>query len=249
VSAKVDFVIDSTGDWEAMRRLYPLGKQKTNPTMRLRELVVESFSAESSEQAEKYIDRLLSVWTEYAKTGQRYSIILLLAMISFELINRSIVTEFSIGAIKVVDVSVIHAFLPVLVSFLMFKTLVEFVRWRHIENVYNAVMRQFHPALYKNDFQLLLYPPSSLLGNAFTRKEFGSSAGMLNFSSITQKVLGFLYTLAAAIFVVYSYEQLFAHHSNPIIFDISAALSALLFGAYIVELIIIFFTKVLKPQS
>jgi len=180
----------------------------------------------------------MNVWDECAKTGQRYSIILLVAIVSFELINRSIVPEFTIGPIKIVDVSIIHTFLPVFFSFLMFQTLGVFLRWKEIETVYSTAMCKFYPKLHEHDYQLVLYPSPSLLGNAFVRKEFGS-ASMGNFLPRVQSILGFTYAfLVAPAFLLYSCEQLIAHHLG-VVTIISAAFGLLLFAAYIWALFLI----------
>jgi hypothetical protein len=200
-------------------------------------LVQESFPEESNDTVEKYIDRLFAVWDECTKFVARYAVILLIVMISFELINRAIVKEFSVGPIKVVDVLVVKIFLPVLAAYFMFRVMSELIRWREIERIYSAILKHLYPKLYKTNLGLLLHPTSPLQSNMLGRTEFAGIRA-LNFRTYFQGALGGTLTCLAPLFILYAYWQLFAAHGFSIITLLSAVLSTIFIGAYAVLIVL-----------
>lgn len=198
---------------------------------KLRKLIQEGFPEGADETSNKYIDRLFAVWDECTKAVGRYIAILLVAMTTFEFINRAIVKEFTVGPLKVVDVSIIKTFLPVFASYFMFRIMSELIRWRQIERVHTAFVRHFYPAFYKTNLALLLQPISPLQANPLTRTEF-TSGPELNFLGWFQYILGSTLLLLVPTFDLYAYWQLFAAHGSNATTIVSAAFSALLLGAY-----------------
>jgi hypothetical protein len=196
-----------------------------------RKLIQKSFPEGVDQTREKYIDRLFVVWDQCTKAVARYVISLLVIMTSFELINRAVVTELSVGPIKVVDVRVIETFLPVLAPYFMLRVWTELLRWREIERVYIEVMNYYYPALYETDLASLLHPASPLQSNFLTHREFASMRG-LNFVTRFQGALGVVLMSLAPLFNFYAYWRLFTVHGLSTMTLISSMLSAILLGAY-----------------
>jgi hypothetical protein len=171
--------------------------------------------------------RLSDQLTTIAAAERRHTISIGLAMLVFELLNRSLVREASVVGVKISDFGFLQPLLPVAVAFLYLRLMILNRDQEVYTSVYYAVAQQGFPGLYASQIDRLFtsisgYVVSVLPGPFMSR-------GKRRISFITLMVELLLTITLPLAFCIYAYWQLFTRKAIAGGFVLVTAVPTLVF--------------------
>ena len=96
-------------------------KRKLN----LLDLIQGSFADADEEKVSKYLDRLYAAISDYTQRIRRDSLLVLLLVSAFELVNNSPGTQFSVASFSIHKGSPVLWFVPAVVAYLFFQIITD----------------------------------------------------------------------------------------------------------------------------
>ena len=99
-------------------------KRKLN----LLDLIQGSFADADEEKISKYLDRLYAAISDYTQNIRRDSLLVLLLVTAFELVNSSPGTQFSVASFSFHKGSVVLQFVPAVVAYLFLQIITDSIR-------------------------------------------------------------------------------------------------------------------------
>jgi hypothetical protein len=191
----------------------------------------KSFPLEDKEQADQYIADLSGVWKEVSSSIRSTVILIVVAMTLFELLSRAAVEEMSFGPVKIKDLALVEKLIPVVVAYLFYQLVSQYLRWRSMEITYNYLMTRFHSAISGNNFDLLLYPSMPALFDL--NRSAGEGSKLVDMQYTLGLVLIAIFMGIPFAFEVYAYYRIIVTDAFDVLGVVGSLLSAaLVFAAY-----------------
>lgn len=92
------------------------------------DLIQDSFADADEEKVTKYLDRLYAAISDYTQNIRRDSLLVLLLVTAFELVNSSPGTQFSVASFSFHKGSVVLQFVPAVVAYLFLQIITDSIR-------------------------------------------------------------------------------------------------------------------------
>ena len=179
--------------------------------------------------APAYLDGLWAGWTDAARAARRTGTLLVSLVVGFILLTHAKNTAFTLGPLKLTDITSVLILVPAAASILLYELYVlEFAQVRYRE-VSLAVVDQIYPAVRKSELDVMLRPPTaSLWGNDGWRRVRLKDSGIASVLLDWLQDIVLLALLGGVIgFLAYAYWTLYkGHHANTIALSSSVAFSA-----------------------
>lgn len=112
------------------------------------------------EYGESYLDHLIENTNAAAEAVRRSAGLVIGAVIAFFLFSGAKTTEVSLGPLKLTGVSAVLTLIPALASFFFYEYVANAYARLRYEMVKDEVVAELYPALYRNDLEQLLSPPT-----------------------------------------------------------------------------------------
>jgi hypothetical protein len=159
--------------------------------------------------AEKYLSEVLTNWRDAEKSTSRTSFILLLSCISVELIRQGAIKELSVSGVKVADLTILNAFLPVFIAYLYSSLLALAAECSVVETAFRHSFAHLQPELYKANFERVLYPANSTFSSSDLFRYAGGrkSGKLISVIGSARLLIILLYPIA---YIVFYFWTLFA---------------------------------------
>jgi hypothetical protein len=200
---------------------------RTSGPKGLRSRLDAAFPDGDEASAEKFLEKLYPVWKDITDSMRRSVLLLVLAVVVFELLNRSVVEEASVGPLKIKDLQLLQTAIPIFVAYVFYDLVTLAFRWTETELVFAGVMKRCYKQLYNNEFELLLYPPTPSMFALATIP----SVPTYRHKQLVSRSEGFIVGSVLGLpllFQAYGFFQLFRHGEPTIFIWISFLFSSLL---------------------
>jgi phosphoglycerol transferase MdoB-like AlkP superfamily enzyme len=199
----------------------------------LRDRVEAAFAEQTARSfGHSYLEALLVGWREIAQSLRRSLALVVVLMVAFFLLKNSKTSDFTLGPIKLTNISSVLTVLPVLVSVLIYECMGLVSAFSMYREMTGEVVRSLHPSIYENDLEMMLAPPTiTLIGGVGENWEGirksppglpGSILGATTvaiFAAIVGASFGFL---------TYAYGYLYTDtHVNSLVVSLSLGASVL----------------------
>jgi len=100
----------------------------TEGKLNILELIKGSFADTDEDKLSKYLDRLYAAIFDYTQKIRRDSLLVLLLVTAFELVNSSPGTQISVGSFSIHQGSVVLRFVPAVVAYLFLQIITDSIR-------------------------------------------------------------------------------------------------------------------------
>lgn len=159
------------------------------------------------ELTQNILGRLLDRERASAQRSNRHLILVFLSALAFELLNRNLVGEFSLGGIKLAGLSFIRTLIPV---FMGYAYAVAFFSWLSIvvqRRVLHQYMEVAFPGLYQSRLWDFLESSTSPLTEDIPESfvDRGTSRAL----DVAMGIQVLLFIIGPIVFIAYAYVQLF----------------------------------------
>jgi hypothetical protein len=204
----------------------------------------EEQALESPELAREAYWRLLDNTKEFQKRVNRSFVLMAVFALAFELLNRGLVTEVSVGGLRLTRLESLDFVLPIAIGFEIFSAM-SAIRDRNVMmGAYARLSVAIYPNLHDSFINALLITPSGFITSIFPYVYINDRAGRLTsfLSAFEYVVFGFLLPIGLPAYIL---TQLFRHGG----FDAwEAWVSAVLTSMFIVIGFAIFFSMEIEDE-
>ena len=135
----------------------------------LKQRVNDSFLDSDHEDLTKYCDWLLDSMKSSSQNLRRIVTLILLLVAIFGIIAQSPKTQVSLEGFQVGRNSIVFAFLPALIAYLYFQTILDSVRIDRIGYTYEAAFKRWSRIASDNDFHWWIAPTLPVYWNIGSR--------------------------------------------------------------------------------
>jgi hypothetical protein len=105
-----------------------------------------------------YLDAVRDNWSRAATQFRRTTLLILVAVVAFELVDSGKVTEVTVGPFKTADLSLVHKLLPAIAAFLLFEMFAFSYAGNRYGEVYTAVLRRVNEKLVEQKLSVASAP-------------------------------------------------------------------------------------------
>jgi hypothetical protein len=149
---------DSGGSVSRIDETPEMRPEQTNITRR----ITDSFVNKDEEQVTKYLDWLYSRITDYSQSMRRTSLLVLLLIAIFELVNGPGAVQVSLGSFRISKGSIILIFIPALVAYLYLQVWIDTMKGEDLEKVFQTAFGCWWQTGKENNLHEFIVPPTPL---------------------------------------------------------------------------------------
>lgn len=125
----------------------------------IKQLVTEAFDDEDAENAQKFMDIVLTSWRQVSDALTRWVVIAFLLAAIFELlINAKTINSISIGGLSFSNTSLLQIFMPALIAYLIYYAYQMVDTFVDHGRIYLNILKKYQPKLYKSELMLAVQP-------------------------------------------------------------------------------------------
>ncbi len=178
----------------------------------LHRAVEDAFDDDTREAfGDKYLELVYANWANTVRTLRRTVLFLVLAVMTFLILNHAHAAEIEVGPLRVDNISAILIILPAAASFLLFEAVDLLLADHYYKEAASASMKVMHPSVYENDLELLLEPTTGFavgVGSTSDLKPERPGA-VANLRGLFEVVMMLGLLIGAIGFILYAYWSLF----------------------------------------
>ena len=191
------------------------------PAKAIEERIKAAFHSGSPDHefGEKYLDLLYANWCAVARALRRTSVLLVGLVVAFLSLAYARNTEFTLGPLRLTNISSVLVLVPAIVSLLAYEFFVLGTARIRYRDTIRALVQLLHPSVSENDLQLLLEPPTASLWSdegwlKLRESEPGIASKLIGWGG---NVVLFSLVLGTLAFLVYAYVTLYENsHANTL---------------------------------
>lgn len=170
-----------------------------------------SFDENDQETCSKYLDWLFARITDYSQSLRRDVTFIILLIAAFELVADSKHVSIGFGSFQLSKGSIVLQFIPVVVSYLLFQTVVNTSRITLLITAFEAALARWAPKAAENDLHgLVVLAPLPLYWNVTFGYDLGANRLINNIAeTVTSLAFTLTITLGAIAFEAQAYYVLY----------------------------------------
>lgn len=91
--------------------------------------------------------------------------LLFFIMIIFELLNKAVIQEITLGPIKITDITIIQKLIPVIVAYIYYEQMSYFIMRRFYIELHNVIILENYKSIVDNNLENFFFPVSTYTTN------------------------------------------------------------------------------------
>jgi len=131
----------------------------------LTQRVSESFNDDQHEDSSQYIDWVSAAIVSRSQSLRRMVTLIVLLIAAFEVVNESPRTQLTLGSFQLSKGSVVIQFVPVLVSFFYFQSIIDSAKLNKTQRALSAVFNKWSSQAGSNRLDNFIIPPMPIFWN------------------------------------------------------------------------------------
>jgi len=147
----------------ADRKRHRVEEQRPRVVKSLDERVADGFDDKASPFRARYLDIALERWSEITRTARRTAIFIVVLGVGFVLVAGAQKAEFTLGPLKLTNVSSVLTIVPAIVSFALYELAALMLAASNHSKIVEALVERFYPSIAANDLDLVLAPATASL--------------------------------------------------------------------------------------
>ncbi len=202
----------------------------------IRERVERGFDESTAATfGEQYFNALLISWREVNQSLRRTTLFLVVLIVGFVLLKDAKAAQFTLGPLRLTNVSAVLTLIPVLVGLLAYEFVALVAAQSTYRKVLGELLRVLHRSVYEHDLEYMLAPPTVMLfGNiGGTWESLRATAPRRSRAFLDRTGTGIAVTLllGGPAFLIYAYAYLYSdRHANSFAVSLGLAVAVLFFA-------------------